>query len=49
MGKRKKRLTMARYEKKYAKIRAHVNKLRGNITEAVEEAAEEVVEKAKTL
>ena len=47
MGKRRKRLTFARYAKKYASIKAHVDKLKGNITEAVEETIEEVIEEVK--
>ena len=44
MGKRRKRLTMPKYAKKYASIIAHMNKLKGNVTEVAEEAIEEVVE-----
>ena len=44
MGKRRKRLTMPKYAKKYASVIAHINKLKGNVTEAVEEIIEEVVE-----
>ena len=44
MGKRRKRLTMPKYAKKYASVIAHINKLKGNVTEVAEEAIEEVVE-----
>ena len=46
MGKRRKRLTMPKYAKKYASIIAHINKLKGNVTEVAEEVVE-VVEEIK--
>tara|TARA_R100000808_G_scaffold9825_1_gene26612 strand:- start:698 stop:1087 length:390 start_codon:yes stop_codon:yes gene_type:complete len=47
MGKRRKRLTMAKYAKKYASVRATIAKLKGEVVEALEDGVVTPVEEKK--